>query len=383
MGFLKSCWHRRAAAAQATGTGVFWLFCTLTQAQTASHQVPPHIVITDFKVLNQTLPLDSLLKLNQVQLPNEQNTFSISYSLSSTLQHDTIIYYHKLEGADPDWIRTPLPQTVNYILLPPGSYTFLVKAESRNKLFQTAITRVPIVIRIPFWLTGWFILGCCCLFSGIIYYLHRQSINRILAIEALRQKVARDLHDDMGSVLSTINILSLMAKDKLRDDPLKVSEYLTKISDNSTRMMETMDDIVWSINPANDNMDKVIARMRAFATEVLEAQNADLRFTIAPEVEHVNLNMEQRQDLFLIFKEVVNNAAKYAGPTQVLISLVLLKDSLQLSVQDNGIGFIVDEADSGNGLNNMRKRTLQLGGEIHIQSKPGSGTTIQLKIPVH
>ena len=223
----------------------------------------------------------------------------------------------------------------------------------------------------------------CLLFTGTIYFFHRQSVNRILAVEVLRQKVARDLHDDMGSTLSTINILSAMAKNKLTEDPAKTSEYLTKISDNSTRMMEAMDDIVWSINPANDSMDKIVARMRSFATEVLEVKDIDLDFRVDNNIYAAHLNMEQRRDFFLIYKEAVNNMAKYAHCKKVRIALSFSQQALVLSMEDDGIGFEVEKANSGNGLTNMQKRAESLGGTFILDSKIGKGTSIRLQVALH
>lgn len=150
--------------------------------------------------------------------------------------------------------------------------------------------------------------------GGLLYFIHRLRINRILAVENLRNRVARDLHDDMGSTLSTINILSTMAKSKLNTDNVRASEYLGKISDNSQRMMEAMDDIVWSIKPMNDSMQKITARMREIATSVLEAKDIDLQFRSDDSTEEVKMDMEARRDFFLLFKEAINNIANTLKP---------------------------------------------------------------------
>jgi signal transduction histidine kinase len=215
-----------------------------------------------------------------------------------------------------------------------------------------------------------------------IYFIYRQRINKLLAVEKIRIKVARDLHDDMGSALSTINILSTMAKTKVGDDPVKSSEYIGKISDNSQRMMEAMDDIVWSIKPANDSMQKITARMREFATGILEAKDIELDFKVDEKVNEVKLNMEARRDFFLIFKEAVNNVAKYSRCSKCSIHIALHQHRLLLDVKDNGVGFDVNKADSGNGLSNMQKRADALKGRVSIQSKPGEGTQVTLNLPV-
>jgi signal transduction histidine kinase len=238
-------------------------------------------------------------------------------------------------------------------------------------------------IRPPFWKTKWFISCLFFLLALVIYAIHNLRVNRLLAVEKLRNRVARDLHDDMGSTLSTINILSSMAKTKMTTDAVKTTEYLSKISDNSQRMMEAMDDIVWSIKPSNDSMQRVTARMREFATSVLEAKDIELNFSVQEEVFDVKLNMEARRDFFLVFKEAVNNAAKYSGAEKVVVEVTLNKRAMVLTVQDNGRGFDVVKADGGNGLGNMQKRAEAMNGRVRIYSKSGTGTTVLIKYFTH
>jgi signal transduction histidine kinase len=238
-------------------------------------------------------------------------------------------------------------------------------------------------VKPPFWLTGWFFSAVITFVTFMAYAMHRQRINRLLAVEQVRNRVARDLHDDMGSTLSTINILSSMAKAKLNTDAIKTGEYINKISDNSQRMMEAMDDIVWAIKPVNDNMQKVTGRMREFATSVLEAKDIELDFRVDKEVYDVKTDMEARRDVFLIFKEAVNNAVKYSRCDKVWVHISAQHGRLMLLVKDNGIGFDVKQADAGNGLGNMRKRADTLNAQLQVQSRPGEGTRVSLSLPLN
>ncbi|MEP7142804.1 MAG: ATP-binding protein, partial [Ferruginibacter sp.] len=193
----------------------------------------------------------------------------------------------------------------------------------------------------------------------------------------------RDLHDDMGSTLSTINILSAMAKSKMTSDAVKTTEYLARITDNSQRMMDAMDDIVWSIKPSNDSMQKIIARMREFATNVLEPKEIELEFIAEDLVYDVKLNMEARRDFFLVFKEAVNNAAKYSKASTVVMKITVHNKILTLVVKDDGVGFDVAVADDGNGLGNMQKRADAMNGKVVIHSKPREGTAVVVSIPLN
>ncbi|RYY30943.1 MAG: hypothetical protein EOO04_03170 [Chitinophagaceae bacterium] len=357
-------------------------FVTFQPEKMVSVRTPPDVTITDFKLFNTYLPPDSILKLNEVSLNYTQNSVTIEFASLSFLQKDQIVYYYKLEGIDKDWFRTDRSLLANYTQLPPGDYTFKVWCESGDGMRSKGITSLNIHISPPFWKTWWFMLLMGLLAAGLVYLVHRLKVDRLLEMEKVRRRIARDLHDDMGSTLSTINILSEMAKMKVDNDTGKTREYIGKISDNSSRMMEAMDDIVWSINPMNDSMQKVAARMREFATGVLEAKNIEYRFQVDEEVHNLKLDMEARRDLFLLFKEAVNNLAKYSGTAWAEIEIRVIKSTLMMRIADTGVGFDMSEADSGNGLANMKKRAQSLKGKLSINSSANNGTTIILEAPV-
>lgn len=345
-------------------------------------KAPPDVVITDFRVFNTFVPVDSLLQQPKISLKSDMNSFGIYFSSLSYQQRDRLTYYFKMEGIDKDWQVADRIFFQNYSLLPPGDYVFKVYAENVEGIRSANTTELHITIKPPFYRTKWFISTVIFLVLLFIYFLHRERVNRLLAVEKIRNRVARDLHDDMGSTLSTINILSAMAKSKMNSDPVKTAGYISKISDNSQRMMEAMDDIVWSIKPSNDSMQRVTARMREFATNVLEAKDILLHFVVEEAVFDVKLNMEARRDFFLIFKEALNNAAKYSKATEVWVNIEMQNRQLSFTIKDNGVGFDVAKADSGNGLGNMQKRADGVNGKLRIRSVAGEGTEVKLVVPV-
>jgi signal transduction histidine kinase len=247
---------------------------------------------------------------------------------------------------------------------------------------SASITSLLIDISPYFYQTRWFMLLIFLSVFLLIYVFYRLRLIRLLAVERIRNKVARDLHDDVGSTLSTINILSSMAKTKLLTDPVKTSEYISKITDNSQQMMEAMDDIVWSIKPDNDNMQRIVARMREYTSSILEPKDIEIDFQIDENIFDLKLNMETRRDVFLIFKEALNNSAKYSHCTKIDISVKFEGNKLIIHIIDNGTGFDIKTADSGNGLGNMSKRAEALHGTIDIISNLGKGTEIILTVPV-
>ena len=201
---------------------------------------------------------------------------------------------------------------------------------------------------------------------------------RIIELEKMRNHIARDLHDDIGSTLSSINILSKVALQSPKDS----SSNLLKIMDRSSAIMEKMDDIVWTINPRNDTMEQLLYRMKEFAAEILEPLNIDYTFEEEGDLSTLKLDIRQRKDLYLLFKEAVNNAAKYSQCRQLQIRLRRGKDSLQMEIVDDGRGFVEEGLKTGNGLKNMRERAASMPATIRIASAIGQGTRIDLDLPV-
>jgi two-component system sensor histidine kinase UhpB len=206
------------------------------------------------------------------------------------------------------------------------------------------------------------------------YYITRQK----LKLQILRNKIASDLHDDVGSTLSSISIFSQMARQQSKD----VIPLLDSIGENSRKMLDAMADIVWTINPENDQFEKIILRMRSFAYELLGAKNIEFEFIAEEELATLKLPMDVRKNLYLIFKEAINNLAKYAEADKAVFAIKEEKNILSLMILDNGKGFDIHRSTEGNGIKNMKKRAEEIGGRLSINSEPGHGTTIQLSIAV-
>jgi ligand-binding sensor domain-containing protein/two-component sensor histidine kinase len=345
--------------------------------------LPSDVRITGIRIFDSSIHTDSLFRSgNRMRLRYSQNYIAIQFSSLSNITHNNPDYLYMLEGLDKNWIKANENQEAVYTYLPPGDYTFKVKAISRDGIESNNITSFGIHITPPFYKAWWFLVLLALLVGAVCYYIYTLRMKRRREREIIRNRIARDLHDDMGSTLSTISILSSMAKSKLNTDEIKAGEYINKISDNSQRMMEAMDDIVWAIKPDNDSMQKLVARMREFATNVLEAKDIEIDFYIDPGVSEIKLDMEQRRDLFLVFKEAVNNVAKYSKCKKATVQLGKARKRLVLMVKDDGIGFDIKAADTGNGLGNMQKRADALKGRLQFQTKPRDGTAVILNIPI-
>lgn len=203
---------------------------------------------------------------------------------------------------------------------------------------------------------------------------------RAIELEKMRNHIARDLHDDIGSTLSSINILSKVALQAPSADGPQTS--LEKIRDRSAAIMEKMDDIVWTINPLNDTMEQLLYRMKEFAAEILEPLNINYSFEEDGDFTTLKLDIQKRKDLYLVFKEAINNAAKYSQCNNLQIRLRREGDSLQMQITDDGKGFAAETVRNGNGLINMQERASSMLGKLKIDSQVGQGTRVGLDLPI-
>jgi len=222
------------------------------------------------------------------------------------------------------------------------------------------------------------------LLTIILAYLifNRYQLSQKLKEEELRNQISSDLHDDLGSTLSSIDINSRIALLRIDDGNL-VASQLQKIQENSKSILDSLSHIVWSINPSNDSVQKVISKMKDFASEVFEAQGILYRFKTDEEDLESKINPLIRKNIYLIFKEAVNNCAKYSLAENVEIEVGYSNHWFQLLITDDGKGFDLHEAgEKGNGLRNMQLRAEQIHGEFKIDSKLDHGTAIHFKVHI-
>jgi signal transduction histidine kinase len=182
-------------------------------------------------------------------------------------------------------------------------------------------------------------------------------------------------------------MLSHSAKKRMdENDTHKTYESLEKINDRTQRMVDNMNDIIWSIKPGNDSLPSVLARMREYAGTILEAKNIDCKIDFPPENTSLQLPLEFKNNVFLIFKEAINNLAKYSGATKATIKLSVTNHKFYMCITDNGKGFNNDgtiTGNGGNGLLNMKRRAHELKAEFSITSKIGEGTTVEFSKKLH
>jgi len=342
---------------------------------------PPPVYITSLKLYNKQDNRRSYFPLpKEINLSYDENYFSIDFIALNLMNAGDNKYAYQLTGLDKNWIQSGSEHSATYSNLSAGKYTFKVKAANNDGVWNNQGARLIITISPPFWKTWWFITLCVIIVFIIGYSLYNYRLEQLLQVERLRTKISTDLHDDIGSTLSSISILSelvLHKKDKEQTD-----EMLNEIKDNAINLMEKMDDIVWSINPKNDSLEDLLSRITRFASQLFEAKNIEHVITIQPDIKDLKLSMESRQHLYLIIKESINNIVKHANCTKASITAICKDHLLNVVINDNGKGFKTDRNYSGNGLINLKERAIKMGANVQIDSISRKGTTVAISIKI-
>ncbi len=346
----------------------------------------PKVFLTDFRIFNNSF--NELLFEDEIVLKHNENFFTMEYAAPGYQPGHPVLYAHKLEGVDADWVEDGARNSVPYTNLDGGNYTFKVRATVKPGVWGKEVSMVRIRIIPPVWKTWWFYV-LCAIFTGLIIYgIYRYRINEILKRQAIRNKIAQDLHDNVGSTLSSISVYSQVAKiyqQQEKDAALK--DTLEKISSTSSEMISEMNDIVWAINPRNDNMATILQRMESFARPLLSSQEIRFHFHYEQGIEQLHLEMTKRKNFYLIFKEAINNALKYSGCRNIWVDIGHHQQQLSLEVRDDGKGFDTRQARSantlsGNGLQNIRIRAREMRGTCVVESRADEGTKITLRFPI-
>jgi signal transduction histidine kinase len=210
--------------------------------------------------------------------------------------------------------------------------------------------------------------------------VQKELVEQLRTNEEVRSRIARDLHDDLGSTLSSIRILSEFAQ--TQTNPLKVSNLLDRITNSTQKIQENLQDIVWTTQTKDNSIDELLIRIRQFGGGVLEAKNINYQLKIETILHTILLSPNIQYDIFMIFKESIHNITKYAQAENVVVNFGLKNDLILLYIKDDGVGFDTKQEKEGNGLKNIVRRAENIKGEIEINSKIGGGTSISLSLRV-
>jgi ligand-binding sensor domain-containing protein/two-component sensor histidine kinase len=319
-------------------------------------------------------------ELHGLEIAPGPNEVQVAFGSPAFPQGRALAYQYRLEGADANWNETTSDQPVHYANLVPGKYRFLVRSVSSDGIASEPAL-ISFKVLTPFWRRWWFLALVFTAALLAVRSAYRYRVSHLLELERVRTRIATDLHDDIGSTLSQIAILSEVAQRRTNGQSPDVAGPLADIASISREVVESMSDIVWTIDPERDHLRALSRRMRRFATDVLTSRDIQLRFEAAGG-EDVQLDPDVQRQFLLVLKEAVHNIVRHSRCSEAEIVFRVEPGLLRLHVWDNGNGFNQETTDRGQGLRSMRQRAERLGGQIHVASSPEHGTSIDLRVPL-
>lgn len=328
-----------------------------------------------------------------IHLPPRQRAFQIRYTALSLAVPEKVQFKYRLEGIDQDWIEAGERRLATYQHLPPGTYRFQVTACGESGTWNRDGASLAITCLPTFWETRWFlslmILGAAAAIAAAVRLVtHRRMLRKLErlerqhALEQERTRIARDIHDEVGSSLTKISGLAEMLNQQA-EAAGECNSPVRNIAETANRTIQAMDEIVWAVNPKNDTLEEMAGYLVYFAREFLRTTNIVSDFDVPLTLPEPNLpvSAEVRHNLLMAVKEALNNAVKHARAHQIRLSLALTQDVLTIQVEDDGGGFDpASSVSSGNGLEIMRKRLRAINGDLKVKSAPGRGTTVQMSL---
>ncbi len=367
--------------------------------------LPPRVLLEEVLLDGEPssgIALQSLMEnsreIQGLRIPAGRHRIEFRYTGLGYNEPERVRFRYRLDGLDSDWVEAGENGTrrnASYGYVPPGSYRFKVSACNEAGVWNPVGAEVNLMVDAYFWQSWWFItFGILALLSAIVVGVRIQEkakIKRHLAVleqeravQHERARIARDLHDDLGSSLTRISLLSgLVRADK--EHPALVETHTEKISQSAEQTVRALDEIVWAVRPGSDSLQSLVEYISHFANELFEGDGARCRLDFPQKLPARPLPPEVRHDIFLVVKEALTNARKHSKATEVRIQASMNGDMLNILVQDNGCGFDSNKSSGDsvhNGLGNMKRRAAGMGGKLTVHSTPEKGTQIGLSILV-
>ena len=387
-----------ATGALRTASGEFWMSNSeviniFRPADIRFITTPPKIQIISLKVNDLDRHTEVYIgECAALEFPYSENTLSFGFVALeySDPANNRLVY--RLEGYDRDWLEVPLgtPGFARYARLAPGSYVFQIKAANSDGVWAREPRNLHIVIHPPFWQTLWFRTAMALLFAFAVWggariYFHQQLreqrtlIEKQESLQNERNRIASELHDDMGHGLAKIKAISETAKQW--EMPEARRHQLDKIWMSSMELIEKMGDIIWAVDGGNDTLENLLYTLRAYVHETLETHRIAGTLDLPETIPNVEMSGERRRNILLIIKESLHNIVKHSGATAVE-GFITINEHLTIQIRDNGQGFVEKmPGRGGHGLRNMQKRAQAAGGSLEITSSD-QGVLMVLSLPL-
>ena len=369
-------------------------------ARIRTNTLPPPVVLEEVVVDGKALPLTSSgdedpdeVITTACRVPPGSGQIELRYTALSFCAPHRVRFRYRLEKLESQWVEAGTRRSAYYPHLAPGEYTFRVIACNNDGFWNEAGAGVMLTVLPHFWQTWWFAPVCWLggigvVGAGVVGRSRRRHRARVAAlewarlVERERGRIARDLHDDLGSGLTDISTTSAICQDPSLPAE-EARDYLREIGQRANDMVMALDEIVWAVNPRHDHLSALTLYFSQFAERFVRGTPVRCRFEVAEHLPELPLNAEQRHSLFLAFKEALQNTVVHARASSLRVNIATGDGVLRVTLEDDGCGFESAAPKAGaDGLRNMHERLEQLGGHCEIVSAPGRGTRVMFEVPV-
>jgi len=343
----------------------------------------PRLIFPSYSVNGKSYPRSS--GETQLDFTYKDKNITFDFSGINFIDPSKTQFEYKLEGYDKEWIKSGNKPIAYYSSLPLDNHVLHIRTTNKpgQYLLDTQEASVKIHVTGPFWRTGKKIALSLIICAIVFFIVYKIRLHQFKKIQSIRQKISRDLHDHIGSTLSSISINSMVAEKLDTSLNPELTPIIQSIGKNARMAIDNMNDIVWAISPANETFQDIMDRLQSFAVSILAGRNINLQMDIPESLQRVELDIQQRKNVYLLLREAVHNVAKYSKAKNCTIAGKIKHNLISLRVVDDGVG--IDEQKpglAGNGLINMRERAEELNGQFQIHSEKLKGTWIDFQFPL-
>ncbi len=337
---------------------------------------PSRLFITRLSISGTPQPIaaDGNEHLGPLELASDETALDVELASPQFAIGNRVRFQYRLGD---DWSAATDERTLHFAHLAAAHYNLEMRAIDAHGVASSGAT-IDFTVLPPIWRRWWFITGAVLMVAMLAYAAYRRRLAHLLALERVRRRIATDLHDELGSSLSRISILSEVARSSTSTSA-KLGDQLEVIGTSARELVDVASDIVWSTDPRRDDLKSLIVRLRSFGADIFDARGIAWSVNAPQDPERIKLDPERRRHLYLVLKEAINNAARHSGATRVELAISHDRGGLVASVRDNGRGF--DEsalAGNGNGVANMRARAEECGGTLEIRADQGTEVVLRL-----
>jgi hypothetical protein len=377
-GCQPNCWRSRDGRLWFTTVkGAVWV----DPAALRPNRLPPPVrveeVWVDGKPLTaQAAPGSRVISglPRNIRITAGRHYFEFNFCALSFTSPDKVKFKWRLAGLEKDWVDGGNHRAASYSFIPPGDYQFEVVACNNDGVWSNTPAAVGLIVLPYFWQTWWFKLSVAFCVAALLLTIYSVRIARLRALETLRLRIARDLHDEVGANLGSISLLAQMM------EQTPTSADASQVRGIAVQTIDTLRDIIWFIDPTHHKLSDLVARLEETSRVMLPA--VPFKFHQSGDFSTANLSLVFRRNVPPLFKETLHNLLKHSHATAVEITVRQRENEFQFTVQDNGVGFDATQKHAGNGLKNLKRRAAEIGGRIEIESRADAGTTVTLTAPI-